>query len=328
MARILITSRSFGSGDGSPIQDLEQQGHEILRGPATHDLEQLLEILPSVDAWIAGTGPVTRAHLEHASRLRVLARYGVGVEAIDLPAADDHEVVVTNTPGANSDAVADHALALMLAALRSVTTGDRRVRAGSWKALRGRQLGSFRVAIIGFGRIGRGVARRLSGFGSDVLAVDPLLSVEEIIAAGARPISLDDSAREADVVSLHAPGGRAVIDADWLGRLARPLVLVNTARADLIDEAALARALREDRVAAVSVDTLAGDIAADDSPLLDPDLADRVTVTPHLGAQTVEAVDAMGDGAVRAVLDVLAGRDPQHRVGAQPGPPPPYEESA
>lgn len=105
-------------------------------------------------------------------------------------------------------------------------------------------------------------------------------------------------------------------------------MLVNTARADLIDEAALARALREDRVAAVSVDTLAGDIAADDSPLLDPDLADRVTVTPHLGAQTVEAVDAMGDGAVRAVLDVLAGRDPQHRVGAQPAPPPPYEESA
>lgn len=323
MVRILVTSRSFGSGDGSPIQDLERHGHEVLRGTATHDLEQLIPILPSIDAWIAGTGPVTRRHFELAGELRVLARYGVGVEAIDLPAADDHSVVVTNTPGANSDAVADHAVALMLAALRSVTAGDRRVRAGDWSTLRGRQLGSLRVAIIGFGRIGRGVARRLSGFGSDVLAADPLLSDEAIIAAGARPVSLEEAARETDVITLHAPGGRTVIDADWLGQLARPVVLVNTARADLVDEAALALALREGRVAAVAADTLDGDLAAVGSPLLEADLIDRVTITPHLGAQTVEAVDAMAAGAVRAVLDVLAGRAPQHRVAVPPAPPSP-----
>ena len=314
MGRILVTSRSFGSGDSSPIQDLEGQGHEVLRGTTTHDLEELITVLPSIDAWIAGTGPVTRRHFELAGKLRVLARYGVGVEAIDLPAAGDHSVVVTNTPGANSDAVADHALALMLAALRSVTAGDRRARAGDWCTIRGRQLGSLRVAIIGFGRIGRGVARRLSGFGSDVLAADPLLSDSAIIEGGARPISLEEAAREADVVSLHAPGGRTVIDAEWLSLLARPVVLVNTARADLDDEAALAVALRKGRVAAVAADTLDGDLEARGSPLLDADLIDRVTVTPHLGAQTVEAVDAMAAATVRAVLDVLAGRDPQHRV--------------
>ena len=314
MARILSTSRSFGTGDRPLLRDLEQAGHEIVRGPVTHDLDELADILPSIDAWIAGTGPVTSVHFERAGRLRVLARYGVGVEAIDLPAAARHGVVVTNTPGANSDAVADHAVALMLAALRSITAGDRRLRSGDWSASRGRQLGALTVAIVGFGRIGRGVARRLGGFGSEILVVDPLVSDESILAAGARPVSLEEAARQADVISLHAPGGRALIDAGWLSLPARPVVLVNTARADLIDEAALALALREGRVAAVAADTLAGDLAARHSPLLDPELKDMVTLTPHLGAQTVEAVDAMGTGAVQAVLDVLAGREPQHPV--------------
>lgn len=233
-----------------------------------------------------------------------------------------HGEQVTNTPGANSEAVADHTVALMLAALRSVADGDRRVRAGDWTAVRGRQLGSLRVALVGFGRIGRGVARRLSGFGSESLAVDPVLGDAAIREAGARPVSLEEAAREAEVVSLHAPGGRVLVDAAWLRDVARPILLVNTARADLVDERALAGAMREGRVGAVAADTVAGDIAGGDSPLLAADLADRVTITPHLGAQTVEAVDAMGTSAVTAVHDVLAGRRPLHLV------PPPSQENS
>lgn len=314
MTTILVTSRSFGSGALPLAAQLQEQGHEVLRGPSTHELIALAPLLARAEAWVAGTGPVTAEHLDLAPRLQVIARYGVGTDAVDLAAAASRGVSVTNTPGANSDAVADHALALMLAALRSIADGDRRVRAGDWTAVRGRQLGSLRIALVGYGRIGRGVAERLRGFGSEVQVVDPMLGEAAIREAGAHPTTLEAAACEADIISLHAPGGQVLVDEAWLQRVERPILLVNTARADLVDESALAVALRDGAVAAFAADTLAGDTAASSSPLLAPDLADRVTITPHLGAQTVEAVDAMGSSALEAVFDVLAGRRPRHIV--------------
>ncbi|WP_051222738.1 NAD(P)-dependent oxidoreductase [Agrococcus lahaulensis] len=314
MASILATSRSFGAGDRDLVAELEAAGHRVVRGASDHPVEGLRDALGEADAWIAGTGPVTAAHLDAAPRLRVIARYGVGVEAVDVAAATARGIVVANTPGANADAVADHAVALMLAALRSVAAGDRRVRAGDWSALRGRQLGALAVGIVGFGRIGRGVAARLQGFGPRILAADPLLDAPDVRSAGAEPVEFRAMAERCDLVSLHAPGGQVLVDAAWLDRLERPIVLVNTARADLVDEAALAAAIRDGRVAAFAADTLSGDTAASASPLLADDLADRVTVTPHLGAQTVEAVDAMGSMAVANALAVLEGRSAPHAV--------------
>lgn len=314
MATILATSRSFGDGSIDLVGDLERAGHRVLRGPSDHDLDALRSSLASADAWVAGTGPVTAAHLDAAPRLLVVARYGVGTEAVDVDAAAERGVLVTNTPGANSDAVADHTVALMLAALRSIVDGDRRVRAGDWTAVRGRQLGALTVGVVGFGRIGRGVAERLRGFGSRVVAADPMLSEAQLREADAEPVGFAEMARECDLVTLHAPGGQTLVDHAWLSSLARPVVLVNTARADLVDEAALAAALRAGSVPAYAADTLVGDTAAsarsgaDASALLADDLADRVTITPHLGAQTVEAVDGMGSIAVENALAAIAGR--------------------
>ena len=319
MAVILATSRSFGDGDRDLTTELTEQGHTVLRGPSGHDIGALAGALSKADAWVAGTGPVSARHMDAAPGLRVIARYGVGFEAVDVAAAAQRGIVVTNTPGANSDAVADHAVALMLAALRSITAGDRGVRAGDWSVIRGRQLGSQRVGIVGFGRIGRGVAQRLSGFGSTVVAHDPYLDEDAYTAAGVVGASLDDIGRASDIVSLHAPGGRTIIDTDWLDRLDHPITLINTARPDLIDEEALADALRDGRVRAFAADTLLGDTAASESPLLADDLADRVTVTPHFGAQTVEAVDGMGSIAVDNALAVLEGRQPPNPVpGSHP----------
>ena len=198
---------------------------------------------------------------------------------------------MTNTPGANADAVADHAVGLMLAALRFIPDGDRRVRAGDWSVRRGRELGAATVGIVGFGRIGQGVARRLGGFGSRVLATDPFLPADVIVERGAEPIDLDELFRSADLITLHAPGGQTLVDAARLDSIRPGLILVNTARPDLVDEAAIADALRDGRLGAYAADTLNGDTAASASPLLADDLADRVTVTPHLGAQTTQAVD-------------------------------------
>ncbi|PKQ34726.1 MAG: hydroxyacid dehydrogenase [Actinobacteria bacterium HGW-Actinobacteria-11] len=314
MGVILVTSRSFSDGDLDLVERAAQAGHRILRGPAHHDLEDLRSLLHGADAWIAGTGAVTDAHFAAAPKLKVVARYGVGTESVDLGAARDRGIPVTNTPGANADAVADHAVGLMLAALRFIPDGDRRVRTGDWGVRRGRELGAATVGIVGFGRIGQGVAARLSGFGPRVLAADPFLPDEVVRARGAEPASLDDLFRTADVITLHAPGGQQLVDAERLTGMRPGTVLINTARGDLIDEAAVAQALRDGTLAGYAADTLDGDTAAHHSPLLAPDLADRVIVTPHLGAQTTQAVDNMGALSLADVIAILSGSDPAHPV--------------
>src|SRR4051794_36559449 len=170
---VLVTSRPFSSGDLDLAAELANAGCEVLRGPSDHDLDALRPALSRATAWIAGAGPVAAAHLDAAPHLQIVARYGVGVDAVDLAAAAARGVLVTNTPGANTGAVADHALALMLAALRNVAAGDRAVRTGDWSVRRTRQLGRLTVGIVGLGRIGREVASRLSGFGSTLLGHDP-----------------------------------------------------------------------------------------------------------------------------------------------------------
>ncbi|MDR2998552.1 MAG: hydroxyacid dehydrogenase [Microbacterium sp.] len=314
MGVILVTSRSFSDGDLDLVARAQTAGHRILRGPAHHDLEQLRSLLHGSDAWIAGTGPVTDAHLAAAPKLKVVARYGVGTEAVDLTAAAARGIPVTNTPGANADAVADHAVGLMLAALRHIADGDRRVRGGDWGVRRGRELGAATVGIVGFGRIGQGVAKRVGGFGSRVLAADPFLSDDAVRAAGAEPMELDELFRTADVVTLHAPGGQRLVDAERIAGIRPGTVLVNTARPDLVDEQEIARALRDGILSGYAADTLDGDTAASASPLLAADLADRVIVTPHLGAQTTQAVDNMGRMSLDDVLSVLRGDEPAHPV--------------
>lgn len=314
MGVILVTSRSFSDGDLDLVARAAQAGHRILRGPAHHDLEELRPLLHGADAWIAGTGTLTDAHLAAAPKLKIIARYGVGTESVDLASARRRSIPVTNTPGANADAVADHAVGLMLAALRFVTDGDRRVRDGDWAVRRGRELGAATVGVVGFGRIGQGVAARLSGFGPRVLAADPYVPDDVVRASGAEPFALDDLFRAADVITLHAPGGQRLVDAERLAGMRPGTLLVNTARGDLIDEFAVALALRDGILAGYAADTLDGDTAAQASPLLAPELADRVTITPHLGAQTTQAVDNMGSLSLDDVIAVLAGAEPVHPV--------------
>lgn len=314
MAHILVTSRSFSSGQIDLVARAREAGHDIVRGPSHHALDELAPALAQAAGWIAGTGPVRAAHLAAAPQLRIIARYGVGTEAVDLAAAERNGIHVTNTPGANSEAVADHAIALILASLRSIPHGDRCVRAGDWAVTRGRELGAATVGIIGFGRIGQGVARRLSGFGATVVAADPFVAAETILAHGASPADPATVFATADIITLHAPGGTTLVDTTTLATVRQGSLIVNTARPDLVDERALAAALRSGRLAGYAADTLAGDTAASASPLLDLALADRVIVTPHVAAQTTQAVDTMGSMSLGEVITVLAGGSPKHPV--------------
>jgi D-3-phosphoglycerate dehydrogenase len=319
-ATVLVTSRSFSSGELDLVAELRAAGLTVALGDHRHELSQLVAPLAQAVGWIAGTGPVTAAHLRAAPNLRIVARYGVGVDAVDLTAAAALGIVVTNSPGANTAAVADHALALILGALRDLAVGDRRVRAGDWRVERTRQLGSLVVGVVGVGRIGRAVAARLAGFGSRMLGHDPGVPSGELRRLAIEPVSLLELVRESDIITLHSPGDRLLVDAAFLRQVKPGCILVNTARAALVDESAVAGALQSGSLRRYAADTLGSESAGPRSPLLTEPLADTTLFTPHAAAQTIEAVDQMGRGAVDAVLAVLRDEVPPNVVAASGSP--------
>ena len=314
MRKILITSRSFGSGSEPLVQQITQAGFEVVTGPSHHAIDELRDRLAEAEGWIAGTGDITEAHLDAAPKLKIIARYGVGTDAVDLEAATKRTIVVTNTPGANSNAVADLAIGLMLEGLRHISTGNRNLRDGNWTALPGQELGSVTVGIIGFGRIGQAVAKRLTGFGSSILAYDPYADDSVFSTSGATATELDTLFSESDVITLHAPGGQVLVDDRSLTLVKPHAVIVNTARADLVEESAVAQALRRGTLGAYVADVLHGDTHGTPSPLLAEDVADRVTLTPHIAAHTLQAIDLMGSMAWANVQAVLGGASPLNPV--------------
>ncbi len=306
--RVVVTTRSFGSGDADPEGLLAAAGLEVVRADPGHDPAALAPALTSAVAWIAGTGRIGAAELDLAPALRVVARYGVGVDAVDRAELARRGVLLTNTPGVNAETVADFTLLLMLAALRQLPTS----LAGTMPpALASRELGALTVGIVGLGRIGRAVARRLAGFGARVLAHDPLLAPGGPLPDGlaGTSITLAELAGAADVLTLHAPAtGRPLVDADLLARVRPGLVLVNAARAELVDDEALAAALADGRVSVAALDAHAVDPG---SPL---EGRPGVLLTPHVAGQSRESVDRMGMTAAGDVLRVLRGRTPLHPV--------------
>lgn len=309
---VLVTSRSFSSGEHDGAARLAEAGLRIVTAPHTHTLDDLAELLPQVDAWIAGTGPVTEEHFALAPKLRIVARYGVGVDAVDVEAAARRGVLVANTPAANSESVAELAFLFALLGLRRVTRGDAALRRGDWSAVRGAGIEGRQVGVVGYGRIGRGFARRAIALGASVSIFDPWLP-EGAEGDGVTRVHQLAELASVDVVSLHSPGGETLVDAVWLAR-ADGLVLVNTARADLVDEHAVAEALRDGRLASYAADTLSTESAGGTSPLLAEELRELTTFTPHLGAQTVQAIDMMTRLSVDAVLDIVSGREPAHLI--------------
>lgn len=303
----MVTSRSFGQGTKDPEAVLRAAGVRVVRGDPSHDITALRAPLQIATGWIAGAAPITEDHFSVAPRLRLVARYGVGCDAVDLQAARRHGALVTNTPGANAQAVAEMTIGLMLAALRHTIDADRAAHAGDWSARVGRELGALMVGIVGYGRIGRAVHKLIQGFGSHVLVHDPYLS-----DAGLPLVDLPRLAYQADVITLHAPPtSQPLVDARFLGLMREGSVLINTARAALMDETAVAQALRSGHLGALATDVLIDDAG---SPLLD---APNVTITPHIAGQTVQAVDRMGMAAAEECVRVLTqGIPPLHPVAA------------
>lgn len=304
---ILITWPDFELEDPETGGRLTAAGHELRFAPkrARRTPDELIGLLDDeVVAAIVSTDPFDARVLEAARRLRVIARVGVGTDSIDVAAAARRGIAVCTTPGVNAASTADHAVALMLAALRRVPEHDRAVRTGSWPrtgAATPWELSGATVGLIGYGAIGRLVHRRLSGFAVEVLVCDPDASP----APGAERVELEPLLRASDIVSLHLPlqpATRGLLDRERLAQLKPSAIVVNTARGGLIDEEALADALQAGALRAAALDVFE-DEPPNGSRLL---ALPNVVVTPHVGGLSDRSVKEMTRRATAAVLEVLA----------------------
>jgi D-3-phosphoglycerate dehydrogenase len=253
-------------------------------------------------------------------RCRGLIRAGIGYDTIDVAAATAAGLLVCNVPNYCVEEVADHALALLLAGVRNLGRQDRSIHAGAWRRelvkparrLRGQTLG-----LVAFGRVARSLAEKGRGLGWRVLAFDPFVPAETIAAAGVTPVALDDLLREADLISVHAPlsaATRHLIGEREFGLMKAGAIFVNTARGPVVDEAALARALRAGRLGGAGLDVFEAEPLPADSPLLQ---VDNVILTPHTAAYSEDAVDDLYRSACEEAIDIIQGRRPAGVVNAR-----------
>ncbi len=301
---------------------LDESGQSILRASAQVDdrnnisADDLLKAIPDYDGLIVrGRTKVTASVMEAASKLKAIGRAGVGVDNIDLEAAKKHNVTVVNAPMATTLAVAELTFGLLLALAREIPRADAGLKQGKWlkKELEGVELYGKTLGIIGFGRIGMELGKRASVFGMNVIAYDPLISEDDIKQRGAEPTSIQDLYAWSDFISLHLPFN--VQTRDMVGPLAFSQMkdgvrIVCAARGGIIDESALVAALNNGKVAGAALDVFGQEPPGLTETVSHP----RVIVTPHVGAQTVEAQTRASEDIASEVLSVLQNKPLRWKV--------------
>jgi D-3-phosphoglycerate dehydrogenase / 2-oxoglutarate reductase len=271
--------------------------------------------VPRADAVVIRTTPLTADLIDAAPGLKVVSRHGVGYDSVDVEALTRRRIPLAVAATSNNVAVAEHAFAMLLALAKRLPAFDAAVREGRWARRDGLdpplELAGKALLLVGFGRIGREVARRARTFAMRVLVHDPLVPPEEVVEAGCEPVpSLRAALPEAHAVSLHlplSPATRGLIGASELALMRGDAVLLNTARGGLVDEAALALALREGRIAAAGLDVLEREPPPADHPLLLAGLP-NLLLSPHVAGATLEAMVRMAVESVGNALAALDGR--------------------
>jgi D-3-phosphoglycerate dehydrogenase / 2-oxoglutarate reductase len=281
------------------------------------DPDRLLEHAADADALVMSWLPLTRGVIDQLRRCRVIARFGIGVDMIDLDAATDHGILVCNTATYCLDEVSNHALGLLLMLNRGLLQDVDAVRSGGWfrsGATPPRRLAAQRLGLIGQGNIGRLVARKARGFGLDVVAYDPYLRERASTVEGTPLVALDELLGSSDIVSVHCPlnaSTRHLLGERELGLMKRTAVLINTARGAIVDQAALVDALAEHRLAGAGLDVFETEPLPVDDPLRQ---LDNVILTPHSASWSAESSAECRRVAVEHVITVLRGDVPRDVV--------------
>ena len=313
---VLVTATSFGRADPCLRSELEAAVGRVTYNPVGKPLTsaQLADLLTQVDGCIAGLDAFDAAALRRADCLRVIARYGVGTDNVDLDAARAQSIIVTNTPTANAVSVAELTIALMLNLARPILVAAEATRRGEWPRTTGLLLEGKTVGLVGLGAIGKQVARRLAAFDCRILAHDVTVDATFAAAHGVTIVPLETVLSEADFVSLHVPllpSTRRMVDATFLHAMKPGAFLVNTSRGELIDEDALCDALRGGHLRGAALDVFEREPPGVDHPLA---CLPQVIATPHMGAHSDGAMNAMGRLSLDDCLAVLRGDSPRYRV--------------
>jgi D-3-phosphoglycerate dehydrogenase len=304
MPRVLIADKLESAGvDLLRAAGLDVETRLGLKG------EELAAALREFDAAIVRSQPkVTAESLADPGRLRAIARAGVGVDNIDVPAATRKGIVVMNTPGGNTVSAAEHTITLMLAAARKVPAADATMKAGGWDRNKfvGTQVAGKTLGVVGLGRIGREVARRALGLDMTVIALDPFVTAAKAAELGLETAaSLDELLPRVDFLTIHVPLSaetKSLIGAKELARMRKSAVVLNVARGGIVDEAALAEALKAGTIGGAGIDVFGTEPTTADNPLLK---APNIVLTPHLGASTVEAQENVAVEAAQLIADFL-----------------------
>ncbi|MDR3319435.1 MAG: phosphoglycerate dehydrogenase [Desulfovibrio sp.] len=301
--KILITPRSFGKTNPGLFSLLSDAGLQLIRNDTGDILSavQMREKIADCEGVILGVDPLNVEVLDSAPLLRVVARYGAGMDNIDLNACKTRGIAVSRTMEANSNAVADYTFALMLALARKTALIDRRCRQKDWRKITSIDIYGKTLGIVGFGAVGRCVAKRAKGFSMRVLAHDPFFDAATARKLDVAPADMDAICKKADFITLHAALNETthnLVNAERLALMKDTAVLVNTARGGLIDEAALLASLRDGRIYGAGLDVF------EEEPPSDPAWynLDNVVMGSHCAASTTGATETMGRMAVDNLL--------------------------
>ena len=318
MGIVVVTDHVFPHLD-QEREILAAAGHELRFEHDVKAPEEVRETVRSADAVLNCYTPIPAEVISSMSGCRIIARYGIGLDTIDIPAATAQGIVVTNVPDYCIDEVSDHALALILALGRGIARLDRSVRSGRWDLMVARPLHRLRgrtLGLVGFGRIARRLAEKASPIGFRVLATDPYVDADAIRAAGVEPVDLAGLLGGSDVVSVHAPlseDTRHLLGAPQLALMRPGAFLVNTSRGPLLDLDAVLEALEAGRLAGVALDVVEQEPPDPAHPLLH---REDVVVTPHAAFYSEEAMVEQQRKAAEQVVEALAGRMPPYAVNA------------
>lgn len=314
--KILVTVTNYSKYCQAGKRILQDAGCEIIENTSGRPFtaEELKELVGDVDGAIAGADVWSEQIFRAALKMKVLVRFGVGVDNFDLEAAKRHGIAVCNCPGINTTAVAEQAVALILGLTRQIVWLNKETKEGKWPRIMMHELKSCTVGILGFGSIGRNICEKLKVFSPVLIAYDKYVDEKEAERLGVEMVSFEEVLKRSDVISVNLPAVPetiGIINSQNITKMKNGVYLVNTARGSLVKEKDVAEAIRTGKIAGFATDVYAREPITRENPLLS---SDRVIMTPHTSAETYENCETTSWVTAKTVLDVLRGREPENRL--------------
>lgn len=322
MVKVLLTTTSYQDTPGPHHALLESAGVDVHRERGPLPESKMLELAGNFDAFLCGDDAITRAVLDKsAPRLKVIAKYGIGVDKIDVEGCTEYGIPLTFCPGVNHTTVAEHTFGLLLSVIRHLNEQANAVRGGEWKRMTGHEIMGKQMGVIGLGRIGKEVAKRARAFEMNVVGLDVYWPAEFAQEHGVTPASsFEEIFRSCDVISLHTnltDETRDLIRAETIAMMKPSAIIVNCARGELVNSADMRAALDAGKLAGYATDVLDQEPPAADHPLLS---APNCLITPHIGSRTFESVERQAMMATENLLLCLRGQAPLAQVNETPVP--------